>query len=121
MLSPKLAALVAELQSVSPMPDDETLNAWPGDEVNPLETFGKAIDELKHETQVDYPLELVPHLLEVFGPDTGNGGFWDIVTLVERYPNRQEIYPLIQRATKSSNPGTRAWCCYLLGRRRNME
>lgn len=120
MLTPKLAALIAELQSISPMPDDDTLNHLP-DENDPLEKLQNILITLKQETQLQYPLELISPLLEVFGVGTGNGVFWSILTLIEKYPNREEIYPLIQQATKSANAGTRVWCCRLLGRRRTKE
>ncbi len=121
MLSPKLTALVARLQGISPMPDDDTLNEWPDEDVSPLETYDEIMTELEQETQVEYPFELVPYLLEVFGIDEGNGGFWRLLHLIEDYPNKHELYPFVQKATGSSNPGTRKWSCFLLARRQEKE
>jgi hypothetical protein len=120
MISSKVATLVVELQSISPMPDDDTLNHLP-DENDPLEKLQNILSTLKQETQVQYPLDLILPLLEVFGVGTGNGVFWSILTLIEQYPNLEEVYPLIQQATKSANAGTRVWSCRLLGRRRQEE
>lgn len=120
MLSPKLQFLIAELQSLSPMPDDDTLNSLPL-ENHPLEKLDSIVTELKQETQQNYPIELIPPLLEVFGVDTGNGVFWRVLNLIETYPHMEEVYPLVQQATISASPGTRAWSCYLLGRRRARE
>ena len=120
MLSPTLRQLVAELQLLSPMPDDDVLNDLPL-ENHPLEKLDIIVTELKQETQQNYPIELIPALLGVFGVDTGNGVFWRVLTLIETYPHMEEVYPLVQHATISASPGTRAWSCYLLGRRRARE
>jgi len=90
-------------------------------EDHPLKIYDTIIQELKQETEVEYPLELIPPLLEAFGIGDGNGVFGHAVHLIEKYPNAQELYPVIQQATRSSNPGTRRWCCDILGRRRNRD
>jgi hypothetical protein len=102
------------------MPDDETLHALP-EEGNPMDRLYEILTALKQEIQKMYPLEIVSPLLAVFGTGTGNGVYWSIVHLLEQYPNQQHLYPLIQQATRSTNPGTRAWSCLLLGRRRHRE
>src|SRR5579884_2422463 len=119
MLTPQLSELITALQALTPMPDDDTLNDLPVED-NPMDTLDNILIALKQETRETYPLEIIPPLLEVFGTGTGNGVFWGILHLVEAYPDKQELYPLIQRATRSTNPGTREWCCLLLGRRRNL-
>lgn len=120
MLTPHLSQLITALQALTPMPDDDTLNDLPVED-NPMDILDNILIALKQETQEAYPLEIIPPLLEVFGTGTGNGIFWSILHLIEAYPDSQEIYPLIQHATHSTNPGTREWCCLLLGRRRNQE
>lgn len=120
MISPHLATLIDTLQTLTPMPDDEILNALP-EEGNPMDRLYEILMELKQEIQKTYPLEIISPLLEVFGTGTGNGVYWSIVHLLEHYPDPQQFYPLIQQATRSTNPGTRAWSCLLLGRRRNRE
>lgn len=120
MLSPQLSTLINALQTLTPMPDDETLHALP-EEGNPMDRLYETLTELKQETQKTYPVEIISPLLEVFGTGTGNGVYWNIVHLLEHYPNPQHLYPLIQQATCSANPGTRVWSCLLLGRRRNRE
>lgn len=47
--------------------------------------------------------------------------YWSVLHGIERFPQEQEAYALIQQATESPNPGTRKWCCLLLGRRRNLD
>ncbi|HEU5230534.1 MAG TPA: HEAT repeat domain-containing protein [Ktedonobacteraceae bacterium] len=120
MLSPRLTALVAELQSISPMPDDETLNKLPDDN-DPLEKLQHILTTLRKELQSHYPVELIPFFLNVFGVGDGNGVFWSMLHLIEQCPHLEDAYPLIQQATKSANAGTRKWCCFLLGRRRQKE
>jgi HEAT repeat protein len=39
----------------------------------------------------------------------------------ESFPEKPSFYLLIQQASKSPNPGTRKWCCILLGRRRSLD
>lgn len=115
MLPPKFAALVAELQSISPMPDDDALVELPQKE-HPLDKLYNIIFVLKQE---EYSLELIPPLLQVFGIGEGMEVFQHVVSVIEKYSNMEEAYPLIQEATRSENAGTRKWCCLLLGRRRN--
>jgi hypothetical protein len=120
MLSARCAALVAELQAMSPMPDDEILDRLPA-EGHPLEKLDTILTLLKQETQAEYPFELISPLLQVFGVGDGNGVYWSLLHFIEKYPHREEIYPVIQQATRSANAGTRMWSCRLLGRRRQKE
>ena len=91
MLSPKLRQLVAELQSLSPMPDDDTMNSLPL-ENHPLEKLDTILIVLKQETQKHYPIGLIPPLLGVFGVGTGNGVFESVLTLIAKYPHLEDIY-----------------------------
>ena len=70
MLSTQCAALVAELQSLAPMPTDEILDRLPL-ENHPLEKLDRILTLLEQETQVEYPFELIVPLLEVFGVGEG--------------------------------------------------
>jgi hypothetical protein len=72
MLSPRCAALVAELQAMSPMPDDETLHQLPT-ENHLLDKLDTILTLLRQETLTEYPFELISSLLEVFGVGDGNG------------------------------------------------
>jgi hypothetical protein len=122
VLMPQIARLVRELQTISPMPDDETLiNMSVPREEDPIEKLGQVFDQLKEEVQTSYPLEVVSALLEVFGVGDGGEFYPHLAHLIEAYPHPAESYPLIQHATKSANAGTRQWACYLLGRRRQRE
>lgn len=47
--------------------------------------------------------------------------YWSTLHLLEAYPDENTLYHLIQQASGSSHPGTRKWCCLLLGRRRSLE
>ena len=120
MFSAKYTALVAELQTISPMPDDEILDRLPSED-HPLDKLETILMALQQETQEEYPIELISPLLQVFGVGEGNGVYWSIVHLLERYPKEEELYPIVQQTTRNANAGTRMWSCLLLGRRRDKE
>lgn len=120
MLLPKFASLVTELQSISPMPDDDTLSRLP-EENHPLERLDALLAELEGITRSDFPLELISVLLNVYGIDDGYGVFQSISGLIESYPHLEEAYLLIRQGTENPHPGTRKWCCDLLSKRREKE
>lgn len=118
MLSPRFTVLIGELQVISPMPDDETLLKL-SQENHPLDKLYHILGVLEREIKEQYPIEIIPSLLDVFGVGEGMEVFQYIMTLIEKYPNPEEMYPLIQQGTSSAHPGTRKWSCLLLGRRRD--
>jgi len=120
MLSNRYTALVTELQTISPMPDDEILDRLPL-EAHLLDKLETILMALQQETQGEYPIELISPLLQVFGAGEGNEVYWSIVHLLEKYPKEEELYPIVQQTTRNANAGTRMWSCLVLGRRRDKE
>jgi hypothetical protein len=64
--------------------------------------------------------ELVRVLAESFGPGSGQGTFWGALHLIERCTPSVAL-PVIQDRALHGLPGSRSWCAFILGRRRNSE
>jgi HEAT repeat protein len=121
MHSERLSALVAELQVISPMPGDEELEALSEEGSRRLDKYVELVEEIRQETKTVFPLEVISVLLSSFGTGDGFEAYWSTLHLIESFPDKHSLYFLIQKASSSPNPGTRKWCCLLLGRRRNIE
>ena len=121
MRLPRLSVLLTELQAISPMPSDEELVALPEEGSRQLDKYVELLEEIWQETKAEFPPEVVPVLLASFGVGDGYEVYWTTVHLIESFPDEHVLYTFIQQATKSPNPGTRKWCCLLLGRRRSLD
>jgi hypothetical protein len=64
--------------------------------------------------------EVVRVLADSFGPGGGLGTFWGTLHLIERCTPSVAL-PIIQDRTLHGPPGSRSWCAFILGRRRNSE
>jgi HEAT repeat protein len=103
------------------MPSDEELLAKPEEGKRRLDTYVELIGAIQQAIQVDFPKEAVTALLASFGIGDGFGIYWTTLHLVESFPDEEVLYSLVQQGSTSLNPGTRKWCCYLLGRRHNIN
>lgn len=120
-MSQRLSRLLAELQAITPLPSDEELVTVPEEGSRRLATYEDLLQAIEHETQAEFPLEALAVLLSSFGIGDGYGVYWTTLHLIESFPEEPSFYLLIQQASKSPNPGTRKWCCILLGRRRSLD
>ena len=103
------------------MPSDEELVALPAEGSRRLDTYVELLEAIRQETKAEFPPEVVSVLLSSFGVGDGYEVYWTTVHLIESFPDEHLFYAFIQQATKSPNPGTRKWCCLLLGRRRSID
>lgn len=117
----QLSGLLAELQAISPMPNDEELEEQLEEGAHRLDTYAQLIKAIRQEVQITFPSEVISILLNSFGLGDGGEVYWSTVHLLETYPDNKELYHFIQQACHSPYPGTRKWCCLLLGRRRSLE
>jgi HEAT repeat protein len=117
----RLSVLLAKLEAMSPLPSDEELGALPEEGSRRLDDYVELLKAIKQETQAEFPLKTVSVLLLSFGVGDGYGAYWTTVHLIESFPDTSSLYTFIQQASKSPNPGTRKWCCLLLGRRRSID
>jgi HEAT repeat protein len=117
----RLSVLLAALQAISPMPSDEELVALPAEGSRRLDTYVELLEAIRQETKAEFPPEVVTVLVSSFGVGDGYEVYWTTVHLIESFPDEYVLYASIQQATKSPNPGTRKWCCFLLGRRRSID
>jgi len=109
--------LLINLQSISPLPDDKDIDEEGGADL--LEQYDTIINSLTDLIQgkTQYIPKIVPTLLDSFGVGDGFGVSWGTLHLIESFGDG--IYPYIHQGLQSINAGTRAWGCYLLGRRRD--
>ncbi len=121
MDSHRLPDLLAQLQAISPMPSDEELMALSEEGSRRLNKYIELLKAIKQETRLKFPIEVVLTLLLSFGIGDGYEIYWTTVHLIESFPEKHALYALVQQASRSPNPGTRKWCCLLLGRRRRIE
>jgi len=103
------------------MPSDEELVALPAEGSRRLDKYVELLEAIRQETKAEFPPVDVSVLLSSFGVGDGYEVYWTTVHLIESFPDEHLLYSFIQQATKSPNPGTRKWCCLLLGRRRSID
>jgi HEAT repeat protein len=102
------------------MPSDEALLA---DEGALADRFDALIEEISHELSANTPdaaeeAEVVRVVADSFGLGGGMGVYWGTLHLIERC--RPSIaLPIIQDRVIHGQAGSRRWCCFILGRRRN--
>lgn len=117
-----LAQLLSKLAAISPMPSDETLLEGTAELVD---QYYELIEEIGQHLTEERPApaeeaQVVRVLADSFGPDSGLGTFWGTLHLIERCTPSIAI-PILQDRALHGLPGTRVWCAFILGRRRNSE
>ncbi len=117
----QLSVLLAELQAISPLPSDAELVALAEEGSRRLDKYVELLEAIRQETKTKFPPKVVSVLLASFGVGDGYEVYWTTVHLIESFPDEHILYTFIQQATTSPNPGTRKWCCLLLGRRRSIH
>jgi hypothetical protein len=118
---PSLPALLQKLQTISPMPTDEELEQNPHVGVKRLNDYQETIEQIARVDAEQFDEETVRILVSSFGLGDGFGVYWATLHVLEKIYQKPFYFSLIQQETKNPNPGTRKWCCLLLGRRRNKE
>lgn len=117
-----LGTLLDNLATLSPMPSDEALLEGEdelADQYDDLiEAISKHVSEVKPSPSEE--ARLVTALADSFGPGGGMGIFWGTLHLIERCTPNIAV-PIIQDRAIHGAPGSRYWCCYILGRRRNED
>ena len=103
------------------MPSDEELLALSEEGSRRLDKYVELLEAIRQETKAEFPPEVVSVLLSSFGVGDGYEVYWTTVHLIESFPDEHALNAFIQQASKSPNPGTRKWCCLLLGRGRSIE
>lgn len=117
----RLSDLLTALQAISPMPSDEELEEQLEEGAHRLDTYAQLIQAIRQEVQTTFPAHAIPLLLNSFGIGDGGEVYWSTLHLLETYPDENILYRFIQQASNGPHPGTRKWCCLLLGRRRSLE
>jgi HEAT repeat protein len=100
--------LIKRLQALSPMPNDRELTE------KQLGEYHQIVYELAQLEDI----RCIRPLIESFGYGNGNGVYWEVVHLLERFAI-EETDPLLLDALQSENPGTRQWSALMLGRSEN--
>jgi len=119
--------LIAELQSVSPMPDDNSpiFDTEEGSQL--LEKYASIIRSIGNEIdassesnseQSEIILPLLQALILSFGLGTGEGVFWGTLHLIEKIKATKRD-DLLYEGLFSEIAGVRDWCCIILSRQRN--
>lgn len=103
------------------MPSDEELAEQSEEGMHRLDVYAQLIEAIRQEVQTTFPAEAIAILLDSFGVGDGGEVYWSTLHLLETYPDENTLYRLIQQASRGPHPGTRKWCCLLLGRRRALE
>lgn len=125
MRNQKIHKLLTELNSIAPLPKDEDLDGDRGQKL--LQQYERIISELEDELKIHDVSQLdsgdlydiISSLLASFSIGDGYGVYWETLHILESLGD--VIYTFIYLSIENSiNPGTRGWCCYLLGRRRNI-
>jgi hypothetical protein len=104
------------------MPSDATLLE---DANNLADRYDALIEAIGHQLIEGQPgpaeeAELVRVLADSFGPGGGLGVYWGTLHLIERC-TPSIAYPVIRDRAVHGHRGSRYWCCFLLGRRRDVE
>jgi hypothetical protein len=120
--SSTLGQLLNKLAAISPMPSDEALLADEGDVADRYDTL---IEEISHHLSANTPdaaeeAEVFRVLADSFGLGGGMGVYWGTLHLIERCTPSIAL-AIIQDRTIYGQPGSRRWCCFILGRRRNID
>lgn len=117
-----LSQLLSKLKAMSPMPSDVALLE---DTEDLVDQYDALIEEIGHHLTEERPgpageTEVVRVLADSFGPGGGLGTYWGTLHLIERCTPSVAV-PMIQDRARHGLPGSRLWCAFILGRRRNSE
>ncbi len=104
------------------MPSDEALLE---DDEGLADRYDALIDEIGRQMADEKPgpteeAELVRVLADTFGLGGGLGVYWGTLHLIERC-TPSIAYPVIRDRALHGLAGSRSWCCFLLGRRRDVD
>ena len=111
-----LVALVAHLERISPMPDDDSPELTP-DRLREYEEVIRQIEQAVTQSNEWDPALLAP-LLASFGYGDAFGLYWATLHLLEDFPP-DVLRPALRQALMSGQPGTRRWATYMLGVQRD--
>jgi hypothetical protein len=117
-----LSQLLSKLAGISPMPSDAALLE---DTEGLADQYDALIEEIGQHLSEEPPspaeeTEVVRVLADSFGPDGGLGTNWGTLHLLERCTPSVAM-PIIQDRALHGPPGSRVWCTFILGRRRNSD
>jgi HEAT repeat protein len=117
-----ISKLLGELAAISPMPSDAALLE---DTEDLADRYDALIEQIgQHLT--DEPLgaaeeaAVVRVLADSFGLGGGMGVYWGTLHLIERCTPSVAL-PIIQDRAIHGLAGSRSWCAFILGRRRDSE
>jgi hypothetical protein len=104
------------------MPSDAALL---DDDADIADRYDALIDEIGRQMAEEKPgpaeeAELVRVVADSFGPGGGMGVYWGTLHLIERC-TPSIAYPVIRDRALHGLPGSRSWCCFILGRRRDSD
>lgn len=117
-----LANLLRQLTAISPMPTDAVLLEDDNDLADRYDTL---IEEMSQQVSEEQPspaeeAKMVRVLADSFGLGGGMGVYWGTLHLIERC-TPSIAYPVIRDRALQGFPGSRSWCCFILGRRRDSD
>jgi hypothetical protein len=120
--SSTLSQLLNQLAAISPMPSDEALIAEEG---VVADRYDAIIEEIGQQLSANTPnaaeeAEVVRVLADSFGLGGGMGIYWGTLHLIERCMPGIAL-PIIQDRAIHGQAGSRWWCCFILGRRRDIN
>jgi HEAT repeat protein len=111
--------LLQELDSLSPMPDDDS----PGLTVERLKQYSEILDKLEPlipDNIGSYKAPLIQALIHSFGYGDAYELYWSVIHLLERFP-LELLHSQLREAIVVGERGARMWCVYMLGRQRNLD
>jgi hypothetical protein len=117
-----ISNLLGQLTATSPMPSDAALLKDDNDLADRYDTL---IEEIGQQFTEERPspaeeAQVVRVLADSFGLGGGMGVYWGTLHLIERC-TPSIAYPVIRDRAVHGLPGSRYWCCFILGRRRDTE
>ena len=117
-----ISELLSKLVVISPMPSDKILLENENDLADRYSALVEKLTSCIVQEKLDpeEERELITVLADSFGLGGGGGIYWESLHIIEKC-TPHITYPIIQNRVLYGFPGSRYWCCFILGRRRNME
>jgi HEAT repeat protein len=109
----KVDDLITALRAISPMPDDDDIDALTEEILIKYESIVKELGELQD------PKAIVP-LINSFGYGEGFGLYRSTLYYLEKF-DLGLLYPQLIDAVRTGEKGPRMWTTFMLGRIRNPE
>lgn len=100
--------IINQLHALAPMPDDTEAT---GEQLARYDDIVNALAQYEDK-------RCIRPLIESFGYGIGNGVYWGVVHLLERFAV-DETDPILLEGLQNPNPGTRMWSALMLGRSEN--